>query len=232
MPTILFLALFAAAPEPGTVILIEGVGGFRLMQPSSAVGLRLAGVPHECRTFHWGHGWGRIFLDLQNPANVEARAGELSDLILSIKREAPSRPVYLIGHSGGTGIAVRAAEKLPPDTLRRVVLLSSALSPNRDLRKALSACERGIVSYYSALDCLILGWGTWTFGTIDRAHERSAGHVGFHLPPGLTPAEAALYERLIQVPWSLRMMWTGNVGNHHGSVLPLFLACEVSRWLD
>lgn len=226
-----FVPAARAETPRGVVYLIEGVGGFRVMAAVNTASLRLAGLPHEVRTFHWGHGWGQFFQDLMDAPHVDARAAELAKTIRELKRQSPDVPIYLVAHSGGTGVAVKVAEKLPPNTLRRVVLLASALSPDYDLRGALLACEGGIVSHHSPLDLIFLGWGTWQFGTIDRAHVSSAGRTGFRLPAGLKASEADLYRRLTQVPWSPRMLLSGHVGTHAGSALPSFFVNEVAPWL-
>lgn len=221
----------AQQPERGVVYILEGVGGYRVMAAVNTAAMEMAGLPHEVRTFHWGHGWGRFFRDLMDPENVEARSAELAGRINELKRQSPGRPIYLVAHSGGNGVAVKTAEKLPPDTLCRVVLLAPAVSPDYDLRRALAACQCGIVSHYSKGDLFFLGWGTWQFGTMDRAYTESAGRVGFRVPAGLKPEEAELYGRLVQVPWSPRMMLSGHLGTHVGSALPTFWVKEVVPWL-
>jgi len=165
------------------------------MHLAVGVGFSSAGLPHEVRPFRWSNGLGRWLRDLSDIRNIEAKSRALADEVLALKREDPLRPVWIISHSGGVGVAVRAAEMVPPETLERVVLLSAALSPTYDLRQALEGCRRGIVSYHSEHDRLILGWGTSRFGTVDRAYEPSAGCVGFRAPPG---GEDALYAKLIR----------------------------------
>src|SRR5262249_44386525 len=112
-----------------------------------------------------------------------------------------------------------------------MVLLAAAMSPEYDLRRALSACECGIVSYHSALDLFFLGWGTRKFGTIDREYTQSAGRVGFRLPPCLGPAGAGGDKKLVQVPWRPRMLLSGHLGTHLGSEMPTFIVKEVAPWL-
>ena len=87
-------------------------------------------------------GWGQMFRDLQDTRHVLNKAEELAGEIRRIKAIDPDRPVYLVGKSGGTGLALATAELLPPQTLERVILLSAAVSPTYDLRRALEA-KRG-----------------------------------------------------------------------------------------
>lgn len=224
----------APRPEPtrpGVVYVVEGVGGMEVFKLTADLGFGWAGLPHEIRSFSWSHGFGCFLRDLQDRDNVTNKGAELAQEVLVLKRQEPARPVYLIGRSGGTGVVVRAAECLPPDTLERMILLASALSPCHDLRPALTATRGGIVSYHSRADRLILDWGTRQFGTIDGVQSQAAGHVGFAVPREQRSADAQLYQRLVQIRWTPSMMLAGNFGGHNGSLLPAFLASEVARWL-
>src|ERR1051325_312319 len=97
-------------------------------------------------------GWGQMFRDLQDTEHLLNKAGDLASQILSFKETHPERPVYLLAKSGGAGLALLAAEQLPPNTLERIVLLSAAVSPGYDLRGALRATRGEIVSFYSPFD--------------------------------------------------------------------------------
>jgi hypothetical protein len=227
--------LWAAPPQertrPGVVFVVEGIGGIDLIKVAADLGFGWAGLPHEVRRFYWSHGFGRFLRDLQDRDNVLAKGEELAGEVLALKRQEPARPIYLLGQSGGTGVVVRAAGCLPADSIERVILLASALSPYHDLRPALAATRCGIVSYHSRADRLFLDWGTRRFGTIDGALSSAAGHVGFVVPRELSPADHALYQRLVQIRWTPGMMLSGNFGGHNGSLMPGFLAAEVARWL-
>ncbi|MGF1581944.1 MAG: hypothetical protein ACFCD0_21675 [Gemmataceae bacterium] len=220
--------------QEGIVFLLEGVGGLDLLHVSGKVGLKWqAGLPHEIRQFRWSHGPGCFLMDLQDFRHLEKQSQQLARTILAIRRKTPNRPIYFVAHSGGTGLAIRAAELLPPNTIDRIVLLASALSPRRDLRGALRASRGGIISYYSSHDHLILYLGTMNFGTVDRYYEASAGYSGFIRPPNLPNQDELLYrQRLVQIPWNPDMIWHGHYGNHIGAVMPGFLASEVAKWLQ
>lgn len=223
------------APEPagprGVVFVVGGIGGFDLLNASAHAAFPKAGVPHEIRDFVWTHGKGKFFKDLQDLRYLLHKATELADQIREYKQEYPDRPVYLLGKSGGAGLVLAAAEQLPPNTLERIVLLSAAVSPRHNLHVALQSASKGIVSFYSPLDQLILGWGTKQFGTEDRYYGASAGLRGFQVPPLRDDEERDLYNRLIQIPWHASMIFEGYVGNHIGTSMPLFLSAEVARWL-
>jgi hypothetical protein len=237
----LTLALAAAAPAQapelsalaprGVVIVVGGVGGYDTLPISAQVFLPRAGVSHEIRNFVWTHGVGQLFRDLQDTEHVVRKAAELAELIRQQREREPDRPIYLVAKSGGAGLALLAAAELPGGTLRRLVLLSAAVSPTYDLRPALRATQGEVVSFYSRNDRLILEWGTSTFGTIDRHYGPSAGLTGFVVPANLSPEDQALYSRLVQRAWQPRMILEGHAGTHSGSSAPPFLAAEVAPWL-
>jgi hypothetical protein len=222
----------AAPPaKPGVVFVVGGVGGIDILGVSAQWALPRAGIPHEVRDFVWTHGWGKVFKDLQDTRHLLRKADVLASEVRQVKARDPDRPVYLLGKSGGTGLVLAAAEMLPPNTLERIVLLSAAVSPTYDLRGALRASRGGIVSFYSRFDHFILGWGTTQFGTVDRVYGPSAGLCRFTVPAGLSPEDRALYDHLVEVPWSPRMLCEGHTGTHFGTSLPAFLGKEVAPWL-
>lgn len=217
----------------GIVIVLGGVGGLDLLSNTAHVALPKAGVKHEIREFVWTHGRGKPFKDLQDSAHVRAKAEELADLIRRLKAEDPDRVIILLAKSGGTGVALATAELLPANMLERIVLLSAAVSPSYDLRRALQATRAEIVSFHSPYDQFILNLGTRQFGTIDRVYGPSAGLYGFRLPDPaeLSEADRALLRRVVQIPWSARMLLEMHNGLHTGTSLPGFLSAEVAPWL-
>ena len=221
------------APRRGLIIVIGGVGGMDLLSTTAHLTLPRAGVPHEFREFVWTHGKGRPFTDLRDVGHLRHKAEELADLIRMLKAEDPSRPIFILAKSGGTALALMTAELLPANTLERIVLLSAAVSPTYDLRRAMLATRGEIVSFFSPNDQLILNLGTRSFGTMDRVFGPGAGLHGFRLPEStsLTDADRDLYRRLVQISWSPRMLLELNHGSHVCTALPTFLAAEVAPWL-
>lgn len=232
---VLILALLGPAPEAaapaGVVFVIGGVGGIDPLGWSARWALPRAGVPHEIREFIWTHGRGRILKDLQDREHLLVMAAELADEVQRLKAAAPERRVWFLAKSGGTGLALAAAERLPPHTLERIVLLSSAVSPVYDLQPALRATRGEIVSFYSHNDRLVLGWGTSRFGTVDRVYGPSAGLHGFTPPAHLDAAGRLLYTRLVQIPWQPYMLRHGFGGAHVGDSLPAFVGQVAAPWL-
>ena len=213
----------AEADAEALVLIADGVGGFDL----TSFGLRHVvgqmGGPQRVRAVTWGHGWGRWHADLSNVANQRAGSRAVADLVLAWREAYPDRPAFLVGKSGGTGIAVGALEMLPEGSVEAVVLLAAAISPTYDLTRALRAVVREVVVFWSPFDLFILGAGTWLFGTVDRVHTVAAGLVGFQVPANLNDSGQAQYRKLRQIRWSTELMASGNLGGHAGTDNPAFL---------
>ncbi len=172
----------AETRKSGLVIVLGGVGGLDLCGFNMRRLARAGRLPCDLAVIRWGHGFGRWFADLTDVVNRDRRAGEVAAMILGFRDEHPGEPVFLVAKSAGAGVAVRALERLDADVVERAVLLAPALSPRYDLTAALCAVRREIVVFWSPLDVLILGAGTWFFGTIDRVRTWGAGMVGFAVP--------------------------------------------------
>jgi pimeloyl-ACP methyl ester carboxylesterase len=217
---------------PGLVIIVEEIGGLDVIGISAAFSIRQAGLPHEVHHFTWTHGTGKFLKDLQDTLHILKKADELAAFIKDYRVKHPNRPIYIVGKSGGTGLVLFALQTLPPNSIERVILLSAAVSPNYDLRAALQATRREVISFHSRNDRYILGWGTSKFGTIDRYYGQSAGLTGFVIPESLSEQDRQLYMRLIQVPFSSRMLREGvSTGTHHSTSMPWFVTSEVLPWL-
>ncbi|GIW81186.1 MAG: hypothetical protein KatS3mg105_2993 [Gemmatales bacterium] len=218
-----------ASEEKGIIFVMEGVGGGDMLTPWCKLALPRAGVPYAIRQFKWTHGRGRILADLQDTEHLRRKAVELAEEVRRYRTNYPEAPIFFIAKSGGTGLALAAAELLPPATLERIILLSAAVSPYYDLTKALRATRFEIVSFYSRADHLVLGWGTRHFGTIDRQYVPSAGLVGFAIPPELR--QVPPYNRLVEIAWTPDMILQGHFGRHFGTSAPCFLGKHVAPWL-
>src|SRR6266571_9149231 len=120
--------------DKGVVFVVGGVGGWDILGPASQWELPRVGIHHEVRDFVWTHGFGQPFKDLQDAPHLRRKADELAEEIRKVKKKDPRLPIYLIGKSGGAGLVLLATERLPADTLDRIILLSAAVSPGYDLR--------------------------------------------------------------------------------------------------
>ena len=216
----------------GLVLIADGVGGLDLCGTGLIHVAAKAGSSHEVRIVPWGHGFGRWHRDLTNVENHCHWSEKIVQEVAEFKGRKPDAPVYLVGKSGGTGLVVRALEAMPGDAVEAVVLLSSALSPEYDLSRALKAVRRDLTLFWSPLDVIVLGVGTGVFGTIDGHRGVSAGLVGFRHPKGLDESAERQYAKLKQVRWSPGMAATGYLGGHVGPDNPAFLKKYVLPLID
>ena len=174
----------AEREDAGLVLVADGVGGLDLCGTALRHVIRGAGEPCVVRLVPWGHGLGRWHADLTDAANHDEKGRGMAAEVAEFEARRPGAPVFLVGKSGGTGLVIRALERLPEDTVEAAVLLAPALSPGYDLSRALRAVRREMVVFWSPIDVFVLGLGTRIFGTIDR-HVVSAGLVGFRRPESL-----------------------------------------------
>lgn len=198
--------------EDHVVWLLPGIAGSELSMFGPKLALRDAGVQAEFRVFRWQRGV-RFLDNLMDLRGNRARASGLAAEIAEHVRTHPGAPVDIVGYSGGGGLALLTAESLPVDVrLRRLVLVHPALSPDCDLEPALARVRDSLHVFYAPSDWFILGWGTNTFGTVDRRYTDSAGRVGFDLEHAVR--DAALRGRVRQTRWRPEMIWSGHFGNH------------------
>lgn len=219
------------ACPPGIVFVVGGVGGLDPLQTFAPWALPRAGVPHEIERFIWTHGKCRPLRDLQDVRYLLAQADRLVERVCEERKRHPDRPIYLLGHSAGAGIALAAAEKLPPASIERIILLAPAVSPDYDLRGALRAARHEVVSFNSTYDRFCLDLCTTLFGTVDRFYGPAAGLDGFRIPAKLDEEGERLYRRLVQVPWRMEMIWKCTDGFHNGACMPMYLAQMIAPWL-
>jgi len=216
-------------PEPpspaeldrGLVVMLPGVEGGAWQLEGPIRGLRTAGLNRAIEVIEWGR---RPLASLDNltnlPANLQ-RAQRIAGRIGEYQQQYPGRPVTLLGYSGGGGVAVLAAEALPAEPqLDRVVLIAAAISPDHDLSETFRRSRRGVVSFYSERDVVMLGLGTCLFGTIDRQYTSSAGRIGFRDDSG----GLLTIDGPEQIAWRPDWWRLGHDGTHVG-----WLSAEWSR---
>ncbi len=169
----------------GMVVILPGIEGESGANRDIRRGLENAGVPYALAIYRWGFPVPGIgMLVNQTDAAGNRRAGaKLAQRIAKYQTDHPGKPVFLIGHSGGGGVAVFALESLAGIPGARPIegafLLSASLSSNYDLSEALRMTRRGLVNVANPEDNL-LNTGTAMFGNVDGGHGNSAGRTGFH----------------------------------------------------
>ncbi|MBN1942910.1 MAG: hypothetical protein JW849_06410 [Phycisphaerae bacterium] len=208
--------------QRGLVVVLPGIEGRQSgLADSIAEGLDQGGVNWAIEIQDWTSGWGVLY-NLRAEDRNRLKAQELSHRIRRYQIAYPARPVVLVGQSGGGAIAVWTAEALNPDQrIEGILLINVALSRDYSLLRALDHTERGIVSFYSPRDWMLLGVGTTMYGTMDGRHAISAGMEKFRAPAADRPAA---YARLFEIGWSKEMARTGHPGLHVTSAAKDFVA--------
>jgi pimeloyl-ACP methyl ester carboxylesterase len=217
----------AQTPAQGVVIVCDGSGDFRTLSTSMARAVAEARLPLYVETFVWSHGYGRYVRDHVDHCNHLRMGQALAERVLAYRRAYPNLRIYLAGHSAGNAVVLAAAERLPPDTLDRIILLAPSVRPEYDLRPALASAREGIDAFISCRDRVVLGFAMRLVGTADsRYRGPAAGQVGFR-PVGDAAADGCLYARLRQHSWVPGVCWTGHQGGHYGSSRCRFLSAFV-----
>lgn len=175
--------------QQGLVVILPGIEGISAANLNIRDGLIDAGVDRAVMIYPWGRPIPGVSV-LANQVDVIGNriAGSLiARMVATYQDQYPGRPVHIIGHSGGGGVAVFAAESMPEGrSIEGLVLLSASISRDYDLTKAMSHCSEGIVNFYNPQDTALLEAGTTVFGTVDGVHGPSAGLRGFtNSHPGL-----------------------------------------------
>jgi pimeloyl-ACP methyl ester carboxylesterase len=213
----------------GYTIILPGIEGASYLNANIAKGLVNGGVPSSIEVYDWTASAFLFPVNLRNYARNQREARKVARKIMTYQDANPGKPVHLIGHSGGGGIAVMALEALPANrTVTSAILLAPAVAPTYDLRRSMRRTQYGIWNYHSPYDMGFLGAGTTIMGTIEGRHTRAAGAVGFDVPSGLNEEERQLYStRLHQQRYTRRMADSGHGGGHTGWANSGFVA----QWL-
>jgi len=213
----------------GLVIVLPGIDGRAPHNLAACRALCTESTGMAVELYDWTAPLGPLYNQRACGRNREM-ARQLAGRIAEYRGAWPDRPVSLIGHSGGTAIAVWAAEALPDDQqVEGIVLLASSLSRGYDLSQALRRSRKGIVSFHSPRDGILLGVGTSVFGTMDGHYGEAAGKAGFTTPQ---PASRhAAYAKLCQVGCGQSTAAAGHDGGHFSCLAPSFIAARVQPLL-
>jgi len=208
----------------GLVLVLSGIEGRSPINAEMCKGLNDGGVNYAVELVDWTVKVpGAYLLNLASRERNRRKAEQIADRIVRYQMSYPDRPVIIVGQSGGGAMALWVAESMPAGRhVDGLILLSAAVSPDYRLDVALLNTRRGIVSFYSHKDWVLLGAGTILYGTMDREHKSSAGRVGFNVPDlELAPI---LYRKLFQIAWHEAMRQTGHKGGHFTSAAGPFVA--------
>jgi Serine aminopeptidase, S33 len=226
IPTTITSHKLPTAPR-GIVLVVDGAGGYQEAPRAVIAAANEARLPLYVRSFDWTLGNNLGVADMTDLTNARTQAVRLAAEIASYRKTYPDLPVYVIAHSAGAMIVLESTQCLDPDSIERIILLAPAVSADYDLRKALLTARSGIDVFTSKRDRLYLGLGVAMVGTADgKFGTPAAGRVGFDIP-AVNPTDCVLLNRLHQHPWDPSVKYTGNVGNHSGTLRPAYLKCYV-----
>lgn len=208
--------------ENGLVVILPGIEGESEFNHNIRQGLASAGCFRAMPIYNWGApipGVGLI-INQTNVIGNRIAGSNIAKMIEKYQNNYPGRPVYVIGHSGGGGVAVFTAEAMSPGRkIDGLVLLSASISGDYDLNKALRNCKNGILNVYNPEDTALLGVGTAIMGNVDGGRANSAGLNGF----------TRRFNRLYQLSVRPGMYYGG--GAHDAATRPGFVARYVAPWV-
>jgi pimeloyl-ACP methyl ester carboxylesterase len=210
----------------GVVFVANGSGDYRIVSANLSQVVTETATPLQVETVPWSHGRWRFLADHLDHGNHRTQGRHLASQVVAYRQAYPGGHVYLVGHSTGCAVILAAAEGLPVDAVDRVILLAPSVCVSYDLRPALRSARAGIEVFYSSEDTAILGLGMQVVGTAEGGCRSAAGLRGFN-PVIACDADAALYKKLHQHPWSLAVAWSGHDGGHYGNNQPGFLRAYV-----
>ena len=165
----------------GLVIILPGIEGESEINRNIRRGLLAGGVNQAMPIHKWGRPIpiaGPLINQVDFLGNRLAGV-TVANMVVNYQDSNPGKPVHIVGHSGGGGVAVFAAEALPEGRkLDGLILLSASISSAYDLTKAAGHCTSGIVNFHNPDDTGLLGIGTTVLGNVDGIHGPSAGLLG------------------------------------------------------
>jgi len=201
--------------ESGLILILPGIEGCSSINDSIARGLVEAGCRAAIRIEDWRRFRPWNPLHLVTLKHNRRQAIRIAGMIGEYCRRYPGRPVHLIGHSAGAGMALFVLESLPEDCqVESVLLLAAAVSRRYSLAAATARIRGSLWNFFSPLDWPTVGLGTAVFGTMDRRHAVSAGALGF---------ASCSHAQVRQVCFRPGMLRQWNFGGHFGWTNALFV---------
>ena len=211
-----------ARMSSGLVIILPGIEGESDYNHGIREGLEDARVGYALVIRPWGvpvPGLGPLVNQTNFLGNRLAGVG-VARTIADYQTSHPGKPVYIVGHSGGGGVAVFTAEALADmegdHHVDGLILLSASISCDYNLTKALSRSRNGLVNFYNPADQALLGLGTGLLGNVDGGHAPSAGRASFEEPPS----------RVFQV-----QVQSSDSDPHGAATRPDYVASFVAPWV-
>jgi pimeloyl-ACP methyl ester carboxylesterase len=208
---------FTREDQYGRTYYIDGAGNWGFGMLAVPGGLHRAGYQGRVTYFKWSATLNPALDQVLGRPLARVRARRLAEDITQYLAAFPKNRVNIIALSAGTGVAVWACESLrSPAKVENVILLSSSLSSDYDMREAL-AHVRGKVFVYCSPNDMILQGPVRVLGTIDgRYGVDPAGLAGLQSPPD-SP-------KIRNIGWSPEDESLGWTGSHTSCVSEDFVA--------
>ena len=221
----------------GLIVILPGIQGNGSINEDIRQGLIGAGIQCAVEIRQWGFliPGAKLVVNQVNVPGNRVAGRKIAEEVAAYQARYPGRPVYLVGHSGGAGIAVFALEWLAKTAgsapIAGAVLLSASISSDYDLTAALRQSREGIVNFYNEKDVVLLGIGTTLLGNVDGGRAASAGRAGFRMPgPEAAPQKLAAYQKLYHVRITRDMVDDGSASHVAATSRP-FVAAYVAEWI-
>lgn len=163
---------------------LDGAGNMGFGKETVPLGLADGGYRGEVSHFNWSTYLGPL-LDQMAYSHNRRQGRRLAEKISDYLDQHPQGSVNVIALSAGTGVAVFALESLPARyQIDNLVMLSSSLSADYDLTRALRRVRGGVYFFWSPDDPILRGFVPLV-GTVDRENtSQVAGVIGARIPPG------------------------------------------------
>jgi pimeloyl-ACP methyl ester carboxylesterase len=121
----------------GVVFVANGSGDFRTVSTNLGRVVAETSTPLQIETMPWSRGFCRYVTDHVNHANHLHQGARLAAGVTAYRQAYPGPKVYLLGHSAGCAVVLAAAERLPADSVDRLILLVPSVCVSYDLHPAL-----------------------------------------------------------------------------------------------
>lgn len=145
----------------GLILILPGIEGCSSVNDSIARGLSEAGCEAAIRIEDWRRFRPWNPLHLATLKHNRGQAMRIAAMISTYCCEFPGRPVHIIGHSAGAGMALFVLESLPEDCgVDSVLLLAAAVSRHYPLTAAAARIRGALWNFFSPLDLPTVGFGT------------------------------------------------------------------------
>ena len=212
----------------GIVFGCDGSGAGVLIKwgPPVRKGLRDGGYRGVFSPYRWQTGLGVAADHLSKPAYKRSAAEGLAKKIAQHHALHPGDPIYVGGLSADCAVVLYALEQLPERVrVEQVVLLSSSVSADYDLTRALRRIHGKLFAFTSSRD-QVLSSLVSNVGTADGRPPGTAisGLRGFSPPARATTQTKSLYAAKVKnIAWRPEFARHGHNGGHTDVVNSTFV---------